>query len=328
CTSPKTYNNLSDGTYTFEVRAKDVAGNTDGSPDSRTFTVDTQAPSAPVINSPAQGSYNNTGNVALSGTAEANSTVELFEGTTSKGKTTAGASGNWSKTLTGVADGSHTYTAKATDAVGNTSAVSNARTVIVDTKAPSAPVITGPANSYDNDGNFTVSGTAEANSTVELFEGRTSKGKATVNGYGAWSVALRNVASGSHSYTAKATDSAGNTSAASSARTIIVDKTAPVVTGIGTTTVSRKTTFRATFSEAMNPASLNTTTFTLVKQGTNTPVAATVRYNAASKTVTLSPKSNLLPGTYTVTVKGGASGAKDLAGNALAANKVWSYKAR
>src|SRR5947208_14306894 len=41
---------------------------------------------------------------------------------------------------------------------------------------------------------------------------------------------------------------------------------------------------------------------------------------------TLHPTSSLLNGTsYTATVKGGASGAKDLAGNALAADKVWSF---
>jgi hypothetical protein len=46
----------------------------------------------------------------------------------------------------------------------------------VDATAPEAPSITAPAdNSLSNTGSFTFSGTAEANSTVELFEGTTSK---------------------------------------------------------------------------------------------------------------------------------------------------------
>jgi len=44
CTSPKAYSNLSSGSHTFEVRAKDAAGNTDQSPAKRTWTVDATLP--------------------------------------------------------------------------------------------------------------------------------------------------------------------------------------------------------------------------------------------------------------------------------------------
>jgi predicted phage tail protein len=43
CTSPKSYASLVDGSHTFEVRAKDGAGNIDATPASRTWTVDTLA---------------------------------------------------------------------------------------------------------------------------------------------------------------------------------------------------------------------------------------------------------------------------------------------
>ena len=45
CVSPKTYTNLHEGPHTFRVRATDAAGNTDASPESRTWKVDTVAPS-------------------------------------------------------------------------------------------------------------------------------------------------------------------------------------------------------------------------------------------------------------------------------------------
>ena len=45
CGSPKTLSNLSDGEYTFEVRASDEAANADLTPASRTFTVETTPPS-------------------------------------------------------------------------------------------------------------------------------------------------------------------------------------------------------------------------------------------------------------------------------------------
>ncbi len=47
CTSPKSYTNLADGTYTFSVRAKDAANNTDQSAATRTFTVSTSQPPPP-----------------------------------------------------------------------------------------------------------------------------------------------------------------------------------------------------------------------------------------------------------------------------------------
>jgi hypothetical protein len=166
CTSPTSLTNLSDGSHTFQVRATDVAGNTDATPASQTWTVDTIAPGAPAISSPADNSSNNDGNVTVSGTAEANSTVELFDGTTSKGTTQADASGGWSKALSGVADGSHTYTAKATDAAGNTSAASNSRTVLVQTADTTAPETTAPVRGLVT--NSTISKQGASAVLVEL----------------------------------------------------------------------------------------------------------------------------------------------------------------
>src|SRR5207302_9328869 len=73
------------------------------------------------------------------------------------------------------------------------------------------------------------------------------------------------------------------------------------------------------FSEAMDPLTISPLTFTS-KQGT-TAVAGTVSY--AGVTATFNPVSTLAPNTtYTATV---TTGARDLAGNALAANFVWSF---
>ena len=75
----------------------------------------------------------------------------------------------------------------------------------------------------------------------------------------------------------------------------------------------------ATFSELMNPLTINAVTYTL-KQGA-TAIAGTVTY--AGTVATFSPLLNLAPNTiYTATI---TTGAKDLAANALAANYVWSF---
>jgi Ca2+-binding RTX toxin-like protein len=82
----------------------------------------------------------------------------------------------------------------------------------------------------------------------------------------------------------------------------------------------------ATFSEDMDRSTLTTGTFTLTKQGSTSPLAATVGYDSANRKATLDPASDLEPNTtYTATSKGGSSGVKDLAGNALAQDHSWTF---
>jgi WD40 repeat protein len=105
------------------------------------------------------------------------------------------------------------------------------------------------------------------------------------------------------------------------------DTTAPTVTSrspsAGATGVATGTAVTATFSEAMDPGTLTSSTFQL-QAGSNPPVSATVSY--AANTATLTPASALAANTaYTATVKGGSTGVKDLAGNPLAADATWSF---
>ncbi|MCA1684079.1 MAG: Ig-like domain-containing protein, partial [Actinobacteria bacterium] len=107
------------------------------------------------------------------------------------------------------------------------------------------------------------------------------------------------------------------------------DTTPPTVTSAlpadGATGVSITTTVSAGFSEPMDQATISTTTVKLAA-GSNPPVSATVTYTATIKTATLTPSSALGAGVlYTATVKGGAGGVKDVAGNALATDFSWSF---
>ncbi len=84
------------------------------------------------------------------------------------------------------------------------------------------------------------------------------------------------------------------------------------------TSVARNKVVAINFSEAMDPLTINASTFTL-KQG-STAVSGSVVY--AGTTATFSPATLSAGTTYTATI---TTGAKDLAGNALAANTVWSF---
>jgi len=203
-----------------------------------------------------------------------------------------------------------------------------------DTEAPSPPTITTPQNnSYDTDGSFSVSGSAEAASTVELFEGTASKGTTKADSSsGAWSIDLSGLSEGAHTYTAKATDAAGNTSSASNSVTVTVDKTPPKVDSVvpkeDATGVARTTNVTATFSEKMRDTSIDGTTFKLFKKGSTTKIAAQVSYpdldpNSPPYTAKLDPTDSLRSGrTYKAVV---TTGARDLAGNPLPQQKVWFF---
>ncbi|WP_240721333.1 Ig-like domain-containing protein [Pseudarthrobacter sp. NamE5] len=106
------------------------------------------------------------------------------------------------------------------------------------------------------------------------------------------------------------------------------DTTVPTVTAVspdaGTTAVAVTASVTGTFSEALDPSTVTADTFTLTA-GT-TSVAATVAYDSAGNIATLDPAADLAAGTeYTATIKGGTSGVKDVAGNALAADKTWTF---
>ena len=83
----------------------------------------------------------------------------------------------------------------------------------IDTTAPAAPAISSDAVSGNS---VTLKGAAEANSTITVFDNATKLGAATTNSSGAWTFATGALASGSQSFTATATDAAGNVSPLSS----------------------------------------------------------------------------------------------------------------
>lgn len=102
------------------------------------------------------------------------------------------------------------------------------------------------------------------------------------------------------------------------------DTTGPVVTSVipmaASTAVPINGYVTATFSEAMDPATLDADTFTV-----NGAAAAsgTITLNQAGTTAIFTPSANLANNTvYTATI---TTGAKDSAGNAIANDYVWTF---
>jgi hypothetical protein len=132
-----------------------------------------------------------------------------------------------------------------------------------------------------------------------------------------------------HTFEVRAVDSAGNPDPTPARRTWTVDTTLPKVNGTNpvnnATGIASTAVVDAFFSEAMDRSTVTTSTFTLTKQGSSTPVPARVEYLSNPKGL-LTPSSALeVNTTYTATVKGGPGGVKDLAGNPMAQDYSWTF---
>ena len=168
-----------------------------------TVAIGTVAPppviAAPTISSfsPDSGSVGdgitNANVLTLTGTAQANSTIKLYDGATLLGSATANGSGAWSFATAALTDGTHSFTATATDSSGNTSAASSVTSVIVDTVAPVTPTISLQSvdsgivgDGITNVNVISLTGTAEINSTIKVYDGATLLGSAMANAEGVW----------------------------------------------------------------------------------------------------------------------------------------------
>ena len=223
---------LSDAAHTITAKATDTAGNVSAASAAVTLTIDTAPPTAPAITTTS--AITNKTKPAIAGTAEKGSTVTVYDGGTSIGTAVADAkTGAWSFTPTkDLLQAVHTITAKAADAVGNVSDASTAITLTVDTTAPSAPTL-ATATTTTNLNKPVITGTAEVDSTVSVYEGTKLLGTATatainnsnsvISTSGVWTFTPTTaLIDGSHTLTAKAIDAAGNISSASTPLAITV----------------------------------------------------------------------------------------------------------
>ena len=186
----------------------------------------------------------------ISGTAKAGSTVTIMDGSNVLGTTTAGADGTWSFTPSvDLGRGEHTFTATAKDPMGNESA-SSSWTVTIDTDAPVKPTIDAALDDVGSvQGNLanggstddptpTLSGKAEAGSTVKIYDQNGLLGEVTAKADGTWSFSpVAKLPEGEHRFHVTATDRAGNTSAASDDFVLNLDYTAPDASKVSITDV-------------------------------------------------------------------------------------------
>ena len=290
--------------------------------------LDVVPPLAPVITAitvdsatPGDG-ITNDDTLVFSGTAEANSSVEVFIDAASIGTTMADGSGNWSfdHTATMLADANYVVTAQATDASLNTGPLSAAFNITVDTMAPSTPTIDAPiegdnlVNAVEDD-DVLVTGTAEALSTVDVaFDDGVNPQvtvQVTADGAGNWTLLgneadISGLNQNNIDVTATATDTAGNTSSAAMA-SVTHDSLAPAVTVTSQVTNDQMPMIMGTYDDVDATGlvvTVNSVSYTL-------GVDAELMAAGPNWTLDLSAITPLGEGTYNVTAT-----ATDAAGNA------------
>jgi plastocyanin len=131
CSSPATYSSLADGDHTFQVRATDAAGNTDPTPATRSWTVDTVAPDTSIT-------------VGPSGTVDSASASFEFSADEAGARFECALDGaafsacSSPESYSELGDGSHTFLVRSVDAVGNEDATpaEGAWTVVLTAPAP------------------------------------------------------------------------------------------------------------------------------------------------------------------------------------------------
>ena len=212
CTSPTTLGSTADGSHTYTVKATDAAGNAGQA--SYVWTIDTVAPTATLTAKPANPSNDPTPSFSFSAGETSTFQCQLDAG--------AFAPCTSPTTLGSTADGSHTYTVKATDAAGNTGPVTS-YVWTIDTVAPTVTLSIKPPNPTNDttpDFAFSANETVPAGFQCQLdaaaFAACTSP------------KALTTTADGSHTFTVKAIDAAGNTGQTSYTWTI--DTAVPQIT--------------------------------------------------------------------------------------------------
>jgi FG-GAP-like repeat/Bacterial Ig-like domain len=125
CASPRTYAGLADGSYTFVVHAKDAAGNVGAA--TRAFSVDTTPPPVAITSGPSGITDDDAPSFAFDA-GEPGATLECrLDGPAGTMDGFAGCTSP--KAYSGLADGSYSFSVRATDPVGNTAAATRSFTV-------------------------------------------------------------------------------------------------------------------------------------------------------------------------------------------------------
>ncbi|HDC4599042.1 TPA: Ig-like domain-containing protein, partial [Enterobacter cloacae] len=260
---------LTDGTWTYQVRVVDLAGNV-GATGSQTVLIDTVRPTQVLTidaistdsGSSASDFITNDTSLTVSGTLGAglasgeSAQISLDNGSTWITLTTSGTQWRYTDTRT-LADGSYVYQVRVIDAAGNTGSVVS-RTVTIDTLNPvSTPsIVSYTDDAGERQGTFTntpstddttpllsgvLSGPLAGGEVVYMYRNGILLGAVTMVSALNWTYADSGLVDGSYTYSARVVDLAGNVTS-SADYLLTVDTSVPTTLALVTSQSTRDTT--------------------------------------------------------------------------------------
>ncbi len=214
CLSPVSYANLTTGAHTFSVRATDPAGNVDATPATQGWTVqsppappDTTDPETQITSGPASSTTETTASFTFSASESGSTFACKLD------------SGSWSscpspKSYSSLAVGAHQFSVRATDAAGNTDASPATQSWTVqapapppDTTAPETQITAGPASSTTaTTAGFSFSADESGSTFACKLDSAAWASCGSPATYSSLTI-------GTHQFSVRATDAAGNTDA-------------------------------------------------------------------------------------------------------------------
>jgi hypothetical protein len=305
CPSPDALSGLSSGSHTFQVRAVDRPANVDATPASYTWTVDATAPSATFSSTPSDPSSSAAASFSF-GASEPGAFDCRLDGAPYAACTSP-------RSLSGLADGSHTYEVRATDGVGNTGSATFTWTV--DTKSPVVSFGSTPVNPT----NSPAASLAFSSNEPATLECRLDGGA-----YAACSSpdSVTGLADGSHTFDVRATDAVGHVGTGSFTWT--VDTVAPSTPALETPTTATPTRSLRLSAVYTGPeaGSSGYVEFRVCTDAACTNVVASGPSEQVSKGATAAWAINvaLADGTYFWQAR-----SVDRAGNASGWSNVWNF---
>ena len=195
CTSPKSYNGLSDGAHTFAVRATDAAGNTSEESEAsiHSWLVETVRPVVTLTDSPKNPSNSSAAAFAFAANKAATFQCQLDAATYVACDTP--------RNYAGLADGAHTFRVKATGTAGT--GPETVYTWTIDTSGPTIAITGKPADPTNNHSASFAFAASEPSSFQCKLDGGAFAACSPPQAYG-------NLGEGRHTFVVRAIDALTN----------------------------------------------------------------------------------------------------------------------
>ncbi len=292
CTSPATYTHLAEGMHSFQVRARDVAGNVDASPAAHSWQVDLTAPDTSITAAPANPTNQSTASFSFSASEASVSFECRLDGAAFTACTSP-------VTYANLAEGMHAFQVRARDAVGYVDASAASHTWHIDLAPPDTSITAAPAAlTHQATASFTFSSN-DAGASFECSLDGAAFSACTSPTTSA------NLSEGMHAFQVRARDAAGNVDATPASHAWQVDLTAP------DTSIT---------AAPANPTNQATASFSFSASEAGVSFECSLDEAAFSACTSPTAYANLAEGTHAFQVR-----ARDAAGNmdTTAASHTW-----